>query len=75
MTIQDLSLQQLLDLNATLSNQGEEVKAATVYRLVQLKRDPNPPPCFGEDDCSTSVLSRCPWRNECGSYPTEVKNG
>lgn len=57
----DSYLQKLLDKEASLSNQRYDV-----LKLIRKTRGNNPPPCFGEDDCSTLVLSRCPWRIDCG---------
>ena len=61
-------IQQLLNEEARLSNEGkadssERQKLLTVIRLM---REQPAPVCFGEDDCSTSILSRCPWRIDCG---------
>lgn len=55
-------IQELLDKEAKLSNERYEV----INQIKQLRGD-TPPVCFGEDDCSTSILSRCPWRMDCGS--------
>lgn len=55
-------IQELLDKEAKLSNERYEV----IKQIKQLRGD-TPPVCFGEDDCSTSILSRCPWRMDCGS--------
>jgi hypothetical protein len=63
-------IQELLDQEATLSNKGgnsEEVKK--IHTIIRLKRIAPPPVCFGEDDCSTMMLSRCPWRIDCGAEP------
>lgn len=30
------------------------------------------PVCFGQDDCSTYMLSRCPWSKECGDTSPPV---
>ena len=63
-------LQDLLDQEAKLSNEGksdslERQKILTAIRLMRDERQR--PDCFGHDDCSTMMLSICPWRNECGS--------
>lgn len=55
--------QTLLDHQATLSNQLHDVKEELRRRTQDLPK----PPCFGEDDCSTEMLSRCPWRIDCGT--------
>lgn len=62
-------LQDLLDKEARLSNKGEAngTERQQILTAIRLMRDENfRPPCFGEDDCSTSVLMRCPWRFDCG---------
>jgi hypothetical protein len=63
-------LQDLLDEEAELSNtgQGDSEQRQHLLTIIRLKRSEFPQPhCFGEDDCSTLVLSRCPWRMDCGS--------
>lgn len=37
-----------------------------LLRQIELLRGPAPS-CYGLDDCSTSMLSTCPWRTSCGS--------
>lgn len=64
-------LQDLLDQEARLSNEGqgnsdERKKLHTAIRLVRVAPHPA---CFGDDDCSVSILSRCPWRIDCGPEP------
>ena len=60
-------IQTLLDLEATLSNTGK--KDSDEYRQahIQIKelRGNEAPVCWGEDDCSTMILMRCPWRIDC----------
>lgn len=53
-------LQSLLDQEAELANKR-------YYILEQIKelRGSTPPACWGEDDCSTMILMRCPWRIDC----------
>lgn len=62
------TLQDLLNEEATLCNTGhrdsEERKA--IHTMIRLQRTDRPP-CFGEDDCSTFMLSRCAWRMDCGT--------
>lgn len=63
------NLQDLLDQEATLSNTGlgDSEERKQLHMLIRLSRDERyRPPCFGEDDCSTDMLSRCPWRIDCG---------
>lgn len=69
-------LQTLLDIEAYSSNisfktNGETKEYAIkihqlVCSLIEDKRKPNPPVCYGQDDCSTNILSKCPWRMTCG---------
>lgn len=62
-------IQVLLGQEARLSNAGEKddpAYAAAHQELKQL-RGTIPPHCWGEDDCSTMILMRCPWRIDCGS--------
>ena len=66
-----MTLQQLLDEEARLSNegQGDSMERQKIHTIIRLKREAPPPACFGDDDCSTSILSRCPWRIDCGAEP------
>jgi hypothetical protein len=62
-------LQDLLNQEAQLGNEG--LVATHPFRMIiheEIKqlRGTEKPWCFGEDDCSTSMLSTCPWRQECG---------
>ena len=71
-------IQVLLDAEAGISNtisrynikdnaEAElRVVRATIHRQIECLRDPAPS-CYGEDDCSTAILSTCPWRMTCGS--------
>jgi hypothetical protein len=72
------AIQVLLDAEAGISNaisrhniKGEaetelKVIRATLHKQIECLRGPAPP-CYGEDDCSTMILSTCPWRMTCGS--------
>ncbi len=65
-------IQKLLNIEAQLGNLRLEV-----VEIIKQKRGSTPPPCWGQDDCSTEVLGRCPWRVDCGeqpskSYPTQT---
>ena len=62
-------LQDLLNLEAMYSNngQGDSEDRKKIHTLIRLKREQPAPPCFGEGDCSTLMLSTCPWRIDCGS--------
>ena len=65
-----LSIQDLLDEEAWLSNngQGDSEERMKIHTMIRLRRDENARPfCFGEDDCSTRILSMCPWRMDCGN--------
>ena len=63
------TIQDLLDQEAYLSNngQGDSDERKKIHTVIRLKREGPPPGCFGNDDCSTSILSRCPWRIDCGA--------
>jgi hypothetical protein len=65
-------LQDLLDEEARLANNGHDdsEERKQIHTIIRLKRSEFPQPhCFGEDDCSTLMLSRCPWRMDCGAEP------
>jgi hypothetical protein len=64
----EITMQDLLNQEATLCNtgHGKSEERQQVHTLIRLKRT-NQPPCFGEDDCSTLMLSACPWRIDCGA--------
>jgi hypothetical protein len=53
-------LQMLLDAQAQLDNLSKRIGACIVENRVG-----DPPVCYGQDDCSISMLSVCPWRNDC----------
>jgi hypothetical protein len=63
------SIQILLDEEAYLSYEGtgRKEEREQLHTAIRLMRTQPAPACFGEDDCSTSILSRCPWRIDCGS--------
>jgi len=61
MKLSKIDLQQLLDLEAQLANTRYEI-----HQLIKQERGTEHPPCWGEDDCSTMILSKCPWRIDCG---------
>ena len=64
-----MNLQELLDKEATLANTGkaESKERMEIHTLIRIARDERyRPPCFGQDDCSTEMLMRCPWRIDCG---------
>lgn len=62
-------IQKLLNKEAKLSNAGygNSEERQQILTVIRLKREGPPPVCFGEDDCSTSMLSTCAWRMDCGS--------
>ena len=64
----EITMQDLLNQEATLCNtgHGKSEERQQVHTLIRLKRTDRPP-CFGEDDCSTLMLSTCPWRIDCGT--------
>ena len=64
-------LQKLLDSEARLSNAGKSNSPERRDLHIEIKklRGTVPPPCHGQDDCSTLILSTCPWRIDCG--PTD----
>ena len=57
-----MDIQELLDLEANLGNTRLDV-----HKLIKEERAKlsPPPPCWGQDDCSTYMLMRCPWRIDC----------
>lgn len=60
-------MQELLDQEATLSNNKQYEDRKSVLVMIKLLRGDTPMPCWGLDDCSTSALMTCPWRIDCGS--------
>ena len=62
------TIQDLLDKEAELSNRGLAKHEFRVIILEEIKarRGNEAPVCWGEDDCSTMILVRCPWRIDCG---------
>jgi hypothetical protein len=62
-------IQQLLNHEAWLSNNGKgsSEERRVVHRQIIAMRGTTYPGCHGHDDCSTSILSTCPWRIDCGS--------
>lgn len=65
-----LSIQDLLNKEAKLSNEGkgDSPERQEIIKIIRKKREGlYKPLCFGQDDCSTNMLSKCPWRMDCGS--------
>jgi len=58
----DNPLQELVNQYNRKSNELFALKK----QIVEL-RGTKPPSCFGEDDCSTEILVRCPWSLDCGT--------
>ncbi len=62
-------IQVLLDAEAQISNADKAGNLAEtrkmLHRQIEVLRGPAPP-CYGQDDCSTLILSTCPWRMKCG---------
>lgn len=63
-------IQELLNEEAKMSNKGMDkehpFRKIVLEEIRQLRGFP-PPACFGQDDCSTTILSQCPFRMDCGS--------
>ena len=58
-----MELQQLLDKEANLAN-----RRVLIHKQIKVMRGDEPPRCWGMDDCSTEIMSRCPWRIDCDGY-------
>jgi hypothetical protein len=54
-------IQHLLNTEAQLANLRSEIHE----KIIAMRGD-EPPVCWGQDDCSTLILSMCPWRIDCG---------
>jgi hypothetical protein len=59
-------IQVLLDKEANLAN-----RRSLVHKQIVILRGDQPPVCWGNDDCSTQILSTCPWRIDCDSHTAE----
>jgi hypothetical protein len=62
-------IQELLNEEAKMSNKGmdkEHPFRKIILTEIRQLRGTVPPHCFGEDDCSTTILSQCPFRMDCG---------
>jgi len=61
-------IQELLDKEATMANEGHDNDFRKII-LLEIKhlRGSDAPACWGEDDCSTNMLMRCPWRIDCSN--------
>lgn len=60
------TLQDLLNMEVEQSNSGNRDNANHIRYVIRQLRPVDPPVCFGDDDCSTSLLSRCPYSFDCG---------
>jgi hypothetical protein len=56
-------IQVLLDKEANLANRRE-----LVHKQIKILRGTEPPRCWGMDDCSTQIMSTCPWRIDCDGH-------
>ena len=59
-------IQELLNKEAGLSNRRYHI-----LQQIKAARGTEPPQCWGNDDCSTTVMSQCPWRIDCDGYEAE----
>jgi hypothetical protein len=66
--IQDLLNQEAQLANSGMADSEERMQIHTIIRLKRIAADGSSetPWCFGQDDCTTLVLSQCPWRIDCG---------
>lgn len=61
-------IQKLLDKEASMSNAGQNNDFRKIIHIeIKQLRGHDSPSCWGEDDCSTNMLMRCPWRIDCGN--------
>jgi hypothetical protein len=64
------TIQDLLNKEAKLANSGHDKTSPErkeIHIVIRKLRDKlYMPLCFGQDDCSTQLLSTCPWRFDCG---------
>lgn len=64
------TIQELLDKEAKICNTlgADDPERLEIHKLIRVMRKSlHQPLCFGQDDCSTNLLSRCPWRMDCGT--------
>ena len=63
------TIQELLNKEAQMSNsgQGDSDFRKIIHEEIKSRRGHDAPVCWGQDDCSTNMLSQCPWRIDCGS--------
>jgi hypothetical protein len=61
-------IQKLLDKEANMANSGQDNDFRKIIHIeIKQLRGSISPDCWGEDDCSTNILMRCPWRIDCES--------
>ena len=63
-----MTMQDLLNKEADLSNAGYSTSEfrIIIHEEIKARRGTIAPACWGEDDCSSTILVRCPWRIDCG---------
>ena len=54
-------IQDLLDKEARLA-----IERYAIIEIIKQRRGDTAPVCYGQDDCGTDILARCPWRIDCG---------
>jgi hypothetical protein len=67
--MKESTVQELLNEEAKMSNKGMDKNhpfRKIILEEIKQRRGTVPPACYGEDDCSTNILSMCPWRTDCG---------
>jgi hypothetical protein len=57
------NIQELLDKEANLAN-----RRYLILKQIKAARGEETPQCWGMDDCSTQIMSTCPWRIDCDSH-------
>lgn len=65
------TIQELLDEDAKICNtiSPDDPKRKEIHKVIRVMRKGlHQPLCFGQDDCSTNMLSKCAWRMDCGSF-------
>lgn len=46
---------------------GSDIDLSDLKTKIKQLRGTISPPCWGDDDCSTQMLSSCPWSIDCGN--------
>lgn len=59
------NIQDLLNQQAYASDSGDQESLKSLEIMIKLARGETAPACWHHDDCSTSILSQCPWRIDC----------